>query len=387
MSKDNTLLNFALILMGFGVLGIYGGGSRLFLYWQSSDWQKTPATIVHVKFNVHGGDKTTYSVSCVYRYRFDGGEYQGEQVGIEQYDSADGFHRRRYRILKRHMDSGSPFSALVNPSDPRESLLFRRFHGGELAFICVGGVFLLAGLEFLRRWIRNRRIMRRTAQRARLHWTDRLRSPKPVPDAFSIRDRSLGRVGRVLGFGMALLLFSLSFPMIGGSDMPAFAIIILGIFLLISLYLLMYGGYQGLCYLVFGASTLDISQLPLVQGMAFSGLIRLKRGFKSLGPLEITLKCVREYTWDSDFSEKGEESLYEKRLIVPPDPLCPGRWRFGFQVPEGYPDAGFIRDQRYGWVLEASGKKGEMDYFAAFELPVHAAHPSQVRFNPRFDGT
>jgi hypothetical protein len=138
-------LFFALIGTPILIWGLYYWK----LYYHADSWETIPTQIMTVELEISGsssGNGNTYSVKCSYYYIVNKRRYVGIRVGIVGGSSDDySFHEERYRLLKKHMDTHETFPALVDPEDPRQSLLFRET--GFIMYILppFGLCFFLAG--------------------------------------------------------------------------------------------------------------------------------------------------------------------------------------------------------------------------------------------------
>jgi len=386
--KTNSFKSYiiiGLVVFGFGTWYSFGGLSMLFQYFKSSNWEKTPVSIIKTDLKTYKSEgKTLYSVECVYNYHWEGNLYTGTKVGFEKYRSADAFHKNRYRILHRQEKSGRSFSALVNPDNPQESILFRELQTTMLVFTIVGILFMMSGASLsiwgIHTWRKSYKI-------------NKLYPGKPwkaqkVSDDFIISDKALFHVFKAYGIGVGMGLF-VSFFFIAFSDnknTPIFPMLIIGIFALITIAIFVQAFYFTFRYFKYGSSSLVLSQIPLAPGMNFSGLIRIHRSMEPMEGLKIVFKCLKEYVEGHGKKSKHiKKTIFEdKALITESMGRCQGKiWAFNFMVPEGYPDHNLLGSVKYRWILEIKAETPGIDFGASFELPVHSVHSRfDIKQNP-----
>ena len=110
-------------------------------YVKSSDWVEVNAQISSLKLNRHqGDDSTTYSVSGTYSYQYNGVDYTSSKISLSKgSDNFGSYWQDLHSKLQRDRRNENVI-ALVNPSNPDESILDRTLRFYSLIF---GAMFAL----------------------------------------------------------------------------------------------------------------------------------------------------------------------------------------------------------------------------------------------------
>ena len=155
------LVLFALPFAGVGIFMTVLVARSLLLWHETKAWIPTPATIVEAELETHrGDDSTTYKATARYTYEFGSRQYESTHVALHGgSDNIGDFHQRLARELKRHKQSGKPYTCYVDPTDPAEAILNRDLRPGMLTLYAVfalvfGGVgfgMLVGGAYGLRK--------------------------------------------------------------------------------------------------------------------------------------------------------------------------------------------------------------------------------------------
>ena len=143
--------------VGIAAWGVHGW----LVYRRSATWAKIPATIKSVEFKVcptKGKRRAKYTLKCRYSYEFDGKTYTSDRLSIMGATSGykGGRQEHRYEELLGHNKRGDPFTALVDPDDPKTAILYREagfmyaMVPFGLVFATIGGVVLAVGMMGLR---------------------------------------------------------------------------------------------------------------------------------------------------------------------------------------------------------------------------------------------
>jgi hypothetical protein len=142
----------------FGIFFTVGtaGGHALFLKpWLASraaaTWPAVPCEIVSSRVKTHDGDdSTTYSIDVVYRYRVNGRIYTSNRYEFNRSSSSN--YRHKSGIVNRYQP-GSRTTCHVNPDDPTDAVLQRRFTSNmwlgliPLTFMLIGAIGLVHALR------------------------------------------------------------------------------------------------------------------------------------------------------------------------------------------------------------------------------------------------
>lgn len=106
------------------------------------DWDPTECQILASSVATHSGDDgATYSVEVTYRYEVDGVEYTGDRYRFLGGSSSG---RKGKQEVVDALPPGAMTSCWVNPEDPQEAVLDRRF-SWEYAFALLPLVFVVLG--------------------------------------------------------------------------------------------------------------------------------------------------------------------------------------------------------------------------------------------------
>ena len=128
-------------LVGAGVfhLAFVRPGTRV---WQARAWEKTPCAIVVSRLvSFAGRNSTTHRVEILYSYQVAGRDYKSSRYGFVEGSSGD--MAAQNAIVERY-PAGSEAYCYVNPREPTESVIERRFTR-ELWFGFIPLIFVVAG--------------------------------------------------------------------------------------------------------------------------------------------------------------------------------------------------------------------------------------------------
>ena len=122
---------------------------------QAGGWRGTPCTIVSSNVGSHSGSKggKTYSVDIVFRYEVEGRTFTGDRYDFMG-GSSSGYDGKA-EIVNRY-PPGVVATCYVNPHDPADAVLDRRFHAFyliglfPLLFVVVGAVGIVWSVRKLR---------------------------------------------------------------------------------------------------------------------------------------------------------------------------------------------------------------------------------------------
>ena len=287
------MMLFALpfLLTGLGVAA--WGVHSWMLYARSGSWQKVPATVQSVEFVEHtdsDGD-TTYSVKATYQYTVNGEAYTGHRVGVMGGSSSSyGMHHRRYAELKAAHDSGKPVTALVDPKDPAEALLYREKETWLLVMIPFGLVFAGAGVLMMGLGIS---ALRRGRKLADIAATDanRLWDARSDWAAGRVRASTVKDMAVYWGFGIGISVFMSVFVIaMAKEDAPLFAKIIIGLFCLVAAFLVLKAVTLTVRVLAQGTPELFLSEVPIVPGRTVLAAVRTHRPLEA-DRWQVRLRC------------------------------------------------------------------------------------------------
>ncbi|MCX7934292.1 MAG: DUF3592 domain-containing protein, partial [Planctomycetota bacterium] len=325
-------------LMLFGVPFLAAGAIIMILglswwreYFDAKQWVQTPATIKEVHLREHRSSKgrLSYRVDCRYSYRFaaaalqqDGQAaserlYENTRVDFESGSSTDSQPHRRYEILKRHCESGEPFPAWVNPANPAQAVLFRE--AGEAMYLMppFALVFALAGMGIMASGAMA------VARSVRLRWAERFFPGRPwraegLWNDFSCHSRGKAKVIAVWAIAIFVAIFVslLSLALASDEHAPGLAWVASGLFTAVAAGVLGYAVYLTLQYLKYGEARLIFTELPLVPGRPFAGLLLVPERVIAENGVQLTLRCTETR---GSVKQRKVNRIFEEQKTVTED--------------------------------------------------------------------
>jgi hypothetical protein len=403
-----VLFGFPFLLIGLGVAG-YGVHSWL-LYQRSGSWQKVPATVQDVKFIENSDtDGDTYSVDATYTYTVGGKTYTGHRVGIVGGSSSSyGMHRKRYEELKAAHDSGKTVTALVDPHDPSQAVLYREAETWLLVMIPFGLVFAGAGTTVIGLgavyWGRSRRLTDIAAHDADRVWDVRADWAAGRARASTLRDMAV-----YWGLGIGLNVFMSVFILaIAKEGAPLLAKAAIGLFCLFAAFMLVRALALTARLIAQGTPVLFLSEVPIVPGRAVLGAVRT-HGALHAERWTVRLKCYVPTT-DSDSSSAkqtrvgqvaeqlrkatGEQHAwrasdwrgmcaFSRELEPAGDAKVDTEGRamlpVSIEVPAGVPATSLEASFVVTWTLQVQAGSFPVPFNASFDLPVFYADEEEIR--------
>jgi hypothetical protein len=156
----------------FAIFALVGAGVLVPLFilpavriLDARDWVSVPCRVLRSEVRSHDSDDgTTYSVHILYEY-----EHQGQTYRTDRYSflggSSSGYRGKR-QIVDRY-PVGSEARCWMDPEDPTEAVLFRRF-SPMMWFGLIPGVFILVGVGGMAGTLR--RVRKRSAGPLQAEW-------------------------------------------------------------------------------------------------------------------------------------------------------------------------------------------------------------------------
>ncbi|HNW33853.1 MAG TPA: DUF3592 domain-containing protein [Candidatus Ozemobacteraceae bacterium] len=380
------LLLSALFLL-IGIFLLMAGALPLYEYHVSASWKNTPAYVEKLDWiEEEGEDSTFYAVKGSYRYQWGSETYRCERITAETGKSSDrASWQEIYDALKTSRDTGAPVMVRVDPSTPANAIAVRKMTTGLLVFPILGSVFLILGSVFLAGGI----------------WSIVQRKPPIDPDRPWIGDgpwegfqiKSGGWSDIILAWGVALSisLFESIFVVFvfGDPTVPMVVKGLLGVFILFAVALIVRAAYITVRRMKYGDSLLLLSQIPLIPGGEFAGVVLTKRSLKADDGCKATLRCIAIIRKESGGSDNettySEDVQYEKSVIVRADlnrgPTNRSAIPVRFDIPGHLPVRFLNGYPQIRWKLVLEAETPGVNYFAEFELPVYAIdNPSLVQY-------
>ncbi|MHC5054229.1 MAG: DUF3592 domain-containing protein [Planctomycetota bacterium] len=394
------LLLFGLPFLGAGLFVLGLVGRSWLIYLDSAGWAEVPATIEHAETESHRGDKSaTYSVECRYSYEYKGKRYSSTRVAPMGGSSSEHeLHARRCRILTRHISSGEPFPALVDPERPDFAILFREADMFMYIGVPFGLVFALVGAGVMAGGIVAKRAVKREGEKRREFgdrpWLFRedWRELKSVP--------ATGRkLAMAWGVGLGLPLFVSMFVVaIVLSDAPLFAKIIVGVFAVAAGLTFLNAVVTTLRLVIHGTPELVFSRVPFAPG---GKLVAVVRARGHVDPAGVSMRLtINETRGDGTAAPKrdlgGEKTssissstgnrttreIYRQTIEFDSSMASyDGRHTLlpvAFDIPAHLPPCARKGDGRIVWKLAVKARALPVSLKAEFDLPVFEADEPEV---------
>lgn len=151
-----------------------------------------------------------------------------------------------------------------------------------------------------------------------------------------------------------------------------FVIGVVGVFDVVSFFMLGHAGYHALRVLKYGTSTLTFHRFPFFLGETVEASFRTSADVRQLKRLVFTLRCLREQV-DAQAVGTGVtmaifEIWREERVVEPPSREIPVSFRLPAEA--HFSTTLAIATPRY-WELEVEGEAPGVDFGARFLLPVY----------------
>ena len=374
----SVLFGLPFFLAGLGVM-LYGL-SLFYTYQQAGHWTQVNGEVIDCQLVRHRGSKggTTYSIKGSYTYEYEGKSYTGTRFFLETgASSGHEFWSGRFEILEDHRKNRIPLPVLVNPENPRESLVYRQVSTIMFILPLFGGVFCLVGGGIICGGIygafagRKKDDLRRKNPGRPWHaeglWVN-----------FATQHGSISGLlmAWVVSLGITAFISIFLIVISGDPSAPFFAKAIIYVFALIAA--LMLGGtmYKTLQYVKYGRSTLLISQIPFVPGEELAAMLLVRQQLVTDEGVKVTLKCEKKTTTGSGkHRHTHTDVLFTDTKMVRGDLARPGENRSAlpikFQLPPGLPSRDVEANPSFHWTLEVVAETPGIDFSAEFELPVY----------------
>ncbi len=402
------LFGIPFLLAGLGVTG--WGVHAWMLYAASGSWQRVPATVQDVEFVEHSdSDGDTYSVKATYAYTVGDKTYTGHRVDVMGGSSSSyGMHHRRYEELKAAHDSGKPVTALVDPHDPAQALLYREKDTWLLVMIPFGLVFAGAGVLVIGIGVVSHR---RGHKLADIAATDGNRVWEARADwaAGRVRASTLKDMAVYWGFGIGLSLFMSVFVIaVVKESAPLFAKIIVGLFCLVAALMVVKALALTVRVLAQGTPELFLSEVPVVPGRTVLAAVRTHRPLEA-DRWQVRLQCFVPST-SNDSSAQAKE--FASRMLHQVEQATgqhrswrTSDWRgacacslelqpagdakrdtegramlpVSIAVPAGVPGTSLESSARVTWTLQVKARSFPVSFKADFDLPVFYADVGEIQ--------
>ncbi|HOY65413.1 MAG TPA: DUF3592 domain-containing protein [Candidatus Ozemobacteraceae bacterium] len=375
---------FALVGLPFLIIGAF----PVFDYLQSASWQHVPAIVEHVELAEEQGEETSlFHVKGAYRYDWASQTYHSSRITLSDTSTSDrNSWLPLYERLDKSRQAGTPIQVLVDPASPSNALATRELTPGLLIFPALGGFFFVSGLLFVAVGLWS--LLQRTgpADPSRPWIGD---GPW---EGFQVRSSGIFEVVIAWVIAVAFGIFEsvFVFAFIAEPGLPLIVKGMLGIFLLLAAALLIRAVYITLRHLKYGDSLLVLSQIPLVPGGTFDGVVITRRPLRPEDGCKATVRCIAivrkvRTSGSNTKTTYTEEIRYEKPLVVRADLAQEPSGRSAIPVKieiPGHLPPRFLQDYpQIRWKLAIEAETAGIDFSAEFELPVYGAvEPSLIQY-------
>ncbi len=301
LDLSSGLLLFGFIFVAFGAsLAISLGGSMLWRYQATADWQQVPAELSQLEFLRAPNQAKRWQVTVQYSYEFGGRSYRSQQLGLsEGPDSFEHYWRQLYTDLQRRQEAGR-LQAWVNPAAPEQALLTRQLHLPLLGFSgYLGGMIVLLGAGIM--WL---------GVCARTDISLEVIARQGISSGTREGADYLSWFGGLFTLASLPLVFSMPAAVAEGNRV----LLVLLVLPLIGIISLCAGLRARQRYNQIGATRLFPDPLPGYSGGQVGGYFRLTQG-EWLEPPRCTLSCVHVYHVYSLSSEHNGGRRRETRRV------------------------------------------------------------------------
>ncbi|HOX07874.1 MAG TPA: DUF3592 domain-containing protein [Planctomycetota bacterium] len=354
---------------------------------RTASWLRVPARIESVELKNPGnadGHASWRELKAAYSYEYAGQVHQGSRLTPNDHVHPPPEElERQHAVLLSHQQTGEPLTALVNPDDPGESLLFPAVRkdswamlvfGLAVAFMALTG--MVAGVrEMVFGWRRAHPREARTQSpwREDRRWAAGFVFPSP-------EGADLTRI-----WGTSLFIAALVAPLIilaaltDGS--PVFRRVFAGFCALMWLPFPVLAVYFTFRYRKYGSPRLVLNEMPVVPGRSMAAALLLDRRLDARGPITFTLHCRHLPRFDED---DCAEKLYKGVVEVAPERESTGTVRFEMPIPAGLPSTTPRgREPAVKWTLQVTADAPGVDFLVNFDLPVfNVADESLIEKRP-----
>ena len=384
------LLVFALPFAGVGVFMTGLTAATVFKSVRASEWERVPCRIESVDSRA-GSEGDSSETKATYTYEFGGETYTGKRVSVHKGgDNIGRFQRRVYDELKRHQKDGKPFTARVNPDNPKEAVLYPRLRWEMLVMYMVFGLVfggvgfgLMIGGVWAGKKVKREEARKQEAPAEPWRWKEEWATGEI---------KSSNKAG-VIGILIFTILWNLvAIPagifvvmdeVVGNGNKSALFVLI---FPGVGLLLILWAIRSLVQWRKFGTSVLKMASVPGVIGGKLAGVITAPVHITPEDGFHLSLQCVRRTETGSGKNRRTSESvLWEdertmSRALLPNAPT-----RSAVPVLLALPYDAKQTDESSSshqivWRLEATAKVPGVDYAAKFEVPVFRTPESSPDF-------
>ena len=353
-----VLLGLPFFLAGLGVL-VLSPLDTLRLHYVSTGWERVPAYLTHVNVErKRSDDGTTYRVVARYEYVFAGQTRHGTRVGYDTAsDSFEADHDALAARLRRHLSSGDPILAWVNPHDPQQALLVRELRWKKLALTSsLGLIFTLVG--------------------AGIAIFGTRKTSSDAPDEVRGPIYSAERYSYWLWLGMGAVFWLLPSPaffeVANELQKGKHAILLVLLFPLVGSWLLWKGIRDLRNWRHYGPLPVELDPQPGQLGGDIGGRIFLRSPWRPDNPFTVTLQCLHSRVSGSGKNRSRSESLVWQQEQIPYRKATAGgtMLQFQFQPPAHLPPSQAQSSNYHLWRLLLNGTGLPVPLERTYTIPV-----------------
>jgi hypothetical protein len=363
--------------------------SMFYTYFISANWEKVPAKIIYAKIvSSRSSKSTTYALKGEYEYTYKNKKYKGNRITVET-GSSSGYKGKAKlcEILTEAQKENKSVPIYVDPSNPGDSLVFRKITTTMIilpifgfVFMTVGGGIICLGLWGLYEQKRENKLLARYPNKpwkADSRW-----------NGFNIKSENWHKM--VIGWGISLFFTAFIsmfvIALTSDKDAPLFAWGIISIFILITLFLWKKAISATIRYKKFGNALLIINQFPITPGSEFTAALVMPSLLKSGQPIHLDLKLEKTTTTGSGKNRSSHTNVvssdpqtvqvqydhFKKNKVIVP---------VSFKIPQSAQVDKKGDLLKYEWKITAKIPVPGVDFEAEFPIPVFkVSDPSLIEY-------
>jgi len=361
--RSKLVVVFGSIFILAGLLSFYIiAGPQILNYFGSFGWQPVPAKIVDIrgdsKWQKNDNSSTrVYTIKANYRYSFQGVEYTGQQVTLDDnFDSDEKFWRSLETQLRRD-NIQSNLQAWVNPQNPQQARLHRGFRWSKVFFasimLLMFGGFGAAAVYFSNYQSKGKRSL--------------------ADYAHGIKPNELTAEKVLFGVSAVFLVISLMLFFVLPSEMEKrnYAFLFTMAFPMMGLAFLYHAFKSRTSRRLIGDGLLMCDPLPGCSGGQVGGSFEL-RAESTAKPLKINLECA---SYNRSGKNTQRSLLWQDHQMAYSERSAHGRThQFCFDVPKDQPASYEEGRHAVRWLVRAEGElqvDGKtMPFSRSWQIPV-----------------
>lgn len=345
-------------------------------------WEQVEAEVLSANLaESQSEDSTTYKAEGSYRYTWEGRQYTGNRINVDDnYDNIGSYHRRQYNKLRSALDNKQPILIYVNPDAPQESIVDPE---ARIELLLFSGAFALVfgGLGFVMLWWSWRhKVPKPTAETAKKPWL--LRAEWQANPIYS--SARSGMLAISIG---ALIWNAVSFPIawfvLQEEGAKGLALLVL-LFPLIGVFLFAVALKQIYSWRRLGRTPLYLDPFPASLGGNFGGYVEINRPHVPGVFYQLSIACVHSYESGSGKNRsRKEKNLWHEQGMGDANGFNNRtRVKFRFDLPAKLKESDVDQSGEYylwRFHIECTAPNARLD--RSFEVPVFATKQlSQIQY-------